>query len=74
MIKGSTHEVALPLLYDGAGESRLSNWMSTTKDSNTHKEETLITYYQVVNYLLETYETDDVISEAEADIMDYKLP
>lgn len=30
---------------------------------------TMTTYYQPVNYLLETYATDDEIEDAKADIM-----
>lgn len=35
-------------------------------------EEKLTSYYRVVNYLLNTYTTDDKVSQADADISNYK--
>lgn len=48
--------------------------MSASEDNDAHKEGTLTPYCQVANYLHETYATDDVITEAEANIMIYKQP
>lgn len=42
--------------------------MCTTEDDKSQKEEKLTTYCQMVNILLDTYGTDDVMAEAEADI------
>lgn len=57
-----------------ATKAAWSYCISATEDSNTHKEWILTTYCQYVNYLLETYTTDDVIAEGEAYVMDYKQP
>lgn len=46
--------------------------MSDIEDSNTQKQKTLTDYCQVVNYLLETYASNDVFAKAEAEIMNYK--
>lgn len=43
-------------------------------EDDAHKEGKLKRYYQAVNYLLETYATDDVIVEAEAEITNYNEP
>lgn len=71
-----THEGAAMLLpphfTKEPAKGALSYRMCATKKSITHKEGTLTTYCQVVNYLLETSATDDVVSEVDADNMDNK--
>lgn len=42
--------------------------------SRTRKGGKLTSYWKVVNYFLETYATDDTISEAGLDIMNLKQP
>lgn len=48
--------------------------MRTTEENNTYRELQLVTYHRVVNYLLISYATGDVIAEGEADIMKHKQP
>lgn len=45
-----------------------------SKSHRRHKEGTLTTYCEVVNYLLETYATDDVIAETDAEILRFTQP
>lgn len=44
------------------------------KSHKSQKEGIVTSYCKVVNYLVETYETDDVIAEADADMMRFTLP
>lgn len=55
-------------------KATLSYRIHATDDSTTHKYWTLTTYCRMFSYLLETYATDDVIAEAEGEIMYYKQP
>lgn len=48
--------------------------MRATENFNTCKKITLTIHFQVVNYVLEAYETNDVIEEAEADVIHYMEP
>lgn len=48
--------------------------MSATEDNTTRREGVLTTYCHFVNYLLKSYAHDDVIAEAEADLMNQKQP
>lgn len=48
--------------------------MSGSLEDNAHEAGKLKGYCQVVNYLLETYATDDVVAEDEADITNYEHP
>lgn len=47
----------------------ISHHMSATEDNDFHEEGKLTTYRQIVNYLLETYGTDHVIFESQADMI-----
>lgn len=53
-------------------KTALSYLKSATEEYKTHKEGTLKTACQAVNYLLESYATDNVIAETEADIINFK--
>lgn len=64
----------LPPVTKGPVEAALSYPMRATEDNGTHKGETMTSYCQAVSYVLQTYATDDVISEAEADVMNDKQP
>lgn len=48
--------------------------MSTTADIENHKKGKLMTYFQVLDLLLEAYSAYDFIGEPEADIMKQKQP
>lgn len=48
--------------------------MRASVEGNAHEEGKLISSCQIVNYLLVSYATDDVIAESEADITNYKKP
>lgn len=55
-------------------ESALLHGMSATEENGAHEKWKLITYRQSVSYLFDTYRTDDIIAEAEADVINYKQP
>lgn len=48
--------------------------MCCTKDKHALEEQKKKNYFQVVNYLLETYATDDAIFKVENDAMNHKKP
>lgn len=48
--------------------------ISAIEENDSRNEEKLQTYCQIGNYLFNIYAIDDVIAEAEADIMNYKKP
>lgn len=64
---------ALPHLIRKSAKEALSDWVTAEK-KNYRQQDKLATYRQVVNYLLETYVTDDVIADAEAEITKFKKP
>lgn len=63
-----------PHFVEKQAKAALSYRMSTTESNTIDKEGILTTHWQVFNYVLEAYTTDDVIAEAESDIMNYKQP
>lgn len=70
-----THEEAAMWLFFHLMKSLvnigLAHRLGAIKENNLYKERSLTAYCQAVNYLLETYATDDVIAEEEADLMKY---
>lgn len=62
----------LPLFVEEPAKAPFSYQRSARRSNTTDKEELLTSYWQLVNYLPETYATDDIIREAEADILNYK--
>lgn len=45
-----------------------------SETQSLQKEGTVTSYYEAVNYLLETYATDDVITKTDADMMSFTQP
>lgn len=61
----------VPIFYSKTPKAAFSHQVTDRKHET---EGTLTTYHQVVNYMLETYATDNVIAEAEAGITNFKQP
>lgn len=55
-------------------KAAVAHRLCAKEDQNSQKEGKLTIYCQVVNYLLATYAIEDMIAEAEAEIMSFKQP
>lgn len=75
-ITNSIHEGAskwmFPYFFNKPAKAALSYRKTTQNLGQTHFEDKLTTYCQVVNYMLKTYAADDIGAKREADINRFK--
>lgn len=62
----------LSMRHKGPGKADLAKCVPSTKEDDRQEEKRLTTNCQLVNYLLASYTTDDIIVEVEANITNYK--
>lgn len=73
-VHGGATMPLFPHFKEVLGMIVLSYWMSTTEDNTAYKEGTMTAHRYAVNYVRETYATDDVADEPEVYIINYKQP
>lgn len=66
--------VVVPRFYEKPAGACLNARACLTSSCRPHKGGKLTSYCQVVHNLLNNYATDNIIVEANADIMNYKQP
>lgn len=62
----------VPLFHEKSVRAALNVPTSQSSSSRARYERKLTSYFEVVNYLLATYETGDSIAETHINIMNFK--
>lgn len=66
--------MVIPLFMKMPAGAALRERKWFTSSCRSCQEGMLISFCQVVSYILSTYATDDIIAEVDADIINYKQP